>query len=136
MLTKLLAVLFAFTLLISSSSFVYSQTSDDKIRSDVAKRGTGEKAKVTVTTKSGVKTKGYITRADAETFDIRNEKTAQSETFNYRDVSKVQKPGWSKGAKIGLAIGIGVAVTAVVLTIAVKDALDNLGTISIAKPNQ
>jgi hypothetical protein len=125
MIQKLAAGLFAFAILFSGSGSVYSQTQDAKIRADVAKRGTGEKAKVTVTTKSGSKSKGYITRAGEDSFDLRDEKTAQTETFNYGDVAKVQKPGWSTAAKIGLGVGIGAAVTIAILAVAVKQSLDN-----------
>ncbi len=97
----------------------------EKIKTNVAKRGTGKKSKVVVKMKDGTKIKGYISQKGEDSFDLTNIKTNQTTTVAYREVAQVKKPGLSTGAKIAIGVGIGVAVTAVVLAVAVGQALDN-----------
>ncbi len=103
----------------------------EKIKTDVSKRGTGEKSKVVVKMKDGTKRKGFISQTGEDSFDLTDSKTKQTTAVAYRDVEQVKKQGLSTGAKIAIGVGIGAAVTVVVLAVAVRGALDNLGDISI-----
>lgn len=94
----------------------------EKVKNDVGRRGTGEKAKVVVKMKDGTTRKGSISQAGGESFDMADSKTKQPTTIAYRDVTQVKKQGWSSGAKIALGVVIGVAAAAAVLAIAVKNA--------------
>jgi hypothetical protein len=93
-------------------------TLDDKVKTSVAKRGTGPKAKVTVKLKDKTKLKGYISSASSDSFSLSDSKTGQVRTLAYSDVAEVKKQGGlSLAAKIG--IGVGVTVGALALVIAI-----------------
>ncbi len=95
----------------------------EKIKTDVRKRGTGEKSKIVVKMKNGTKIKGYISQTLEDSFDLTNSKTKQPTTILYRDVAQVKKQGLSTGAKVLIGVGIGVAVTAVVIAVGLRDPL-------------
>ncbi len=115
---------------------VSAQTNTDnaleKIKTDVLKRGTGEKSKVIVKLKNGTKIKGYISQTGEDSFDLTDSKTKQTTAIAYRDIAQVKKQGLSTDAIILIGVGIGVAVSAVVVAVGVRGALDDLGSISIA----
>ncbi len=94
----------------------------EKIKTDVFRRGTGEKAKVVVRMKNGMNQKGFINQAGEDSFDLTDFKTKQTTAIAYRDVRQVKKPGLSTGAKIAIGVGIAAAVTVVVLVVAVRNA--------------
>lgn len=106
----------------------------EKIKTDVSRRGTGEKSKVVVVMKDATKRKGFISQTGEDSFDLTDSKTKQTSAIAYRDVAQVKKPGLSTGAKVLIGVGIGVVVTAVVLAVAVNDALDDFGNIGIGRP--
>ena len=56
-------------------------TLDDKVKTPVAKRGTGPKAKVTVKLKDKTKLKGYISSASSDSFSLSDSKTGQVRTL-------------------------------------------------------
>jgi len=74
------------------------------VKAEVLKRGTGEKAKVKVKLRNGSEVRGYISKADQDTFDIHGKNNANV-TLAYADVLTVRKAGMSRGAKIGIAAG-------------------------------
>ena len=79
-----------------------------KVKTQVQERGTGEKATVKVTLLDKSELKGYISKIDADSFQITDKTNGRVTTIAYPEVAKVRKPGMSTGAKI--AIGAGVAV--------------------------
>ncbi len=109
---------------------VFAQTNPDnaleKIKTNVSRRGTGEKSKVVVKMKDGTKLKGYISQTGEDSFNLTDSKTKQTNAVAYRDVAQVKKQGLSTGAKIALGVGIAVAATAVVLAVAVGQAQKDL----------
>ena len=109
---------------------ISAQTNTDnvveKVKTDVFRRGTGEKSKVVVKMKDGTKMKGYISQTGEDSFDLTDSKTKQTTAVAYGDVAQVKKQGLSKGAKIALGIGIAAAVTVVVLGVAINNAADDL----------
>jgi anaerobic C4-dicarboxylate transporter len=109
---------------------ISAQTNTDnvveKVKTDVFRRGTGEKSKVVVKMKDGTKMKGYISQTGEDSFDLTDSKTKQTTAVAYGDVAQVKKQGLSKGAKIALGIGIAAAVTVVVLGVAISNAADDL----------
>jgi len=118
--------LLALAMLINSQ-FTLAQAQQEKspeqVRAEVVKRGTGEKAKVKVKLRQGSEVRGYVTKSDADTFDVRD-KTGKSITIAYADVVSVKKPGLSRGAKIGIATG---AVAGFVFLAALASARASLG---------
>ena len=90
----------------------------DKVKADVAKRGTGPKAKVTVKLKDQTKLKGYISNASGDSFTLSDSKTGQTRTLAYNDVAEVKKQGGlSLAAKIGIGVGVGVGALALFVAI-------------------
>ena len=100
----------------------------DKIKANVTKRGTGEKARVNVKMLNGTKMKGFISQAGDDSFTLTDSKTKQTNTLAYSDVAQVKGTGLSTGAKILIGVGVGVAVTAVVLAVAFRN-FDPLGSL-------
>lgn len=94
----------------------------EQIKIKVNKLGTGEKAQATITTKDGVKTKGYISRVGDDDFVIRDRKTDAATTIRYADVTKVDRHtgghSIARNILIGVAIGSAVVVIAIVAAIA------------------
>jgi ribosome maturation factor RimP len=108
------------------SQFMLAQTpgekSPEQVKVEVLKRGTGKKAKVRVKVRQGSEVRGYVSKVDQDSFDV-TEKTGKTVTIAYGDVVKVQKPGMSKGAKIGIAAG----AIAFVIAAGVASAIASLG---------
>ena len=101
-----------------------SQMTGDEAKIEVAKLGLGEKARATITLKNGTKVKGYVSRADENSFVIRDRKTDTPTTINYADVAKVQKNRGHSTARnlaIGIGIGAGALLTIILITIAHLD---------------
>jgi hypothetical protein len=94
----------------------------EKVKAAVARRGTGNKARVTVKLQDGSKVKGYISQAGEDSFSLTDSKTGQTRTLAYSDVLQVKKPGGlSIGAKIGIGLGITVGVLALLYVAACND---------------
>jgi len=99
-----------------------SDRAAQKVKAEVAKRGTGPKAKVTVKLKDNTKLKGYISDASTDSFTLADAKSGQTRTLSYQDVTEVKKPGGlSWPAKIGIGVGIGVGVLAIAYGVACHD---------------
>ena len=106
------------SLLIHDVARAQSDVAADKVKAEVAKRGTGPKAKVTVKLKDDTKLKGYISEASNDSFTLADSKTGQPRTLNYRDVAEVKKQGgMSLAAKIGIGVGAGVGALALLYAI-------------------
>ena len=93
----------------------------DKIKANVTKRGTGEKARVNVKMLNGTKMKGFISQAGEDSFTLTDSKTKQISTVAYSDVAQVKGTGLSTTSKILIGVGVGVAVTAVVIAVAFRN---------------
>lgn len=93
----------------------------EQIKIKVAKLGVGEKARTTITTKDGTKTKGYVYRAGEDDFVIRDRKTNASTTIRYEDVTKVEHHhGHSIAIIVLAAVGIGAAVVLTSVYLAIR----------------
>jgi hypothetical protein len=93
-------------------SFALGQTREsdrrvEKIKANVAKRGTGEKARVTVELRDGSKLKGHISQAGEDSFTLIEDKSGQTKVLAYSDVDRVKGRG---GLSLAAKIGIGVAI--------------------------
>ena len=93
----------------------------EQARIQVAKVGTGDKARATITTKDGAKIKGYVSRVGDDDFVIRDRKTDAPTTIRYADVVKVERHhgGHSIARNILIAVGIGSAVVVVAVIAAI-----------------
>ena len=93
----------------------------EQIRIQVTKLGVGEKARATITTKDGTKTKGYVDRTGDEDFVMRDRKTNAATTIRYVDVKKIDRShghSLARNILIGVAIGTAAVVIGVVAAIA------------------
>ncbi len=102
---------------------VFAQTQSDKdakkiqkIKSKVAKYGTGEKAKVKVSLRNQTKIKGYISAIEDDSFTVTDKKTGTTTKVDYAQVKDVSRNNLSTNAKIAIALGIAVPVT-IILTL-------------------
>ncbi|HEX5707654.1 MAG TPA: hypothetical protein VFX96_10185 [Pyrinomonadaceae bacterium] len=94
----------------------------EKVKADVAKRGTGKKARVKVKLQDGSKLKGYISQAEEDSFTLTDSKTGQTRTLTYREVTEVKKQGGlSLTAKIGIGLGIAAGGLALLYAIGCHD---------------
>lgn len=121
--TWLLAVLLVLVPAIRVSAQDPKMTAD-QAKIEVAKLGLGEKARATITLKSGTRIKGYVSRADENDFVIRDRKTDTPTTINYADVAKVKKDRGHSTARnlaIGIGIGAGAFLAIILITIAHLD---------------
>lgn len=106
------------SLLVRNVSAGQDATAQDKVKTFVAQRGTGPKAKVTVKLKDNTKLKGYISDAGSDSFTLAHSKSGQVRTLAYSDVAEVKKQGGlSLAAKIGIGVGIGVGALALAIAI-------------------
>jgi hypothetical protein len=86
-----------------------------KVKAKIARRGVGEKARVTVKLRNGTEVKGYVSRAGEDSFAVTDSKTGGATTIAYRDVKEVEGKGLSKAAKIAIYAGAAVGIAVVVL---------------------
>ena len=90
-----------------------------KVKTEVQKRGIGEKSRVKVRLRNKAEVKGYISKIEDASFDVTDKKTGRATTIPYADVERVQGVGLSKGAKIGIIVGAAVVTVAVVIAVGV-----------------
>ena len=92
----------------------------EKVKIQVARVGVGDKARATITTKAGVKTKGYVYSAGDDNFVMRDRKTDVPTTIRYADVAKIERShGHSLARNILIAVGIGSAVVVIAIVAAI-----------------
>jgi preprotein translocase subunit SecF len=84
-----------------------------EVRAKVQKMGVGADARVEVKLRDDSKVKGYVSAANEESFTVTDSKTGAARTFDYAEVSRVNKAGGSSTRKkilIGAAVAAGVIV--------------------------
>ena len=93
----------------------------EKVRTQLAKLGTGKDARVRLELRDKTRLEGYISEAGADTFAV-TDRAGTTTTVGYSQVRKAQGHNLSTGAKIGIGIGIGAGVTLlIILIIAASD---------------
>lgn len=118
-------------LLAANASFVFARTKTDdnkasdveKVKASVLKRGTSGKKPVRVKMLNGTKLKGYISQIGDDSFTLTDSKTKQPTVIAYRDTARVEGRGLSGGARIGIIVVAGLAVTVTVLFFLIRDSL-------------
>ena len=81
-----------------------------KVKTEIAKLGTGPDARVEVKLRDKTKLKGYISEVGEQSFAIIDDKTGSATTVTYPQVKQVKGNNLSTAAKIAIGIGIVVAV--------------------------
>ena len=94
----------------------------EKVRTQLAKLGTGTDARIKLELRDKTKLEGYINEAGAESFAV-TDSAGKTTKVAYPQVKKAQGHNLSTGAKIAIGVGIGAAVTLLIvfLYIASKD---------------
>lgn len=89
----------------------------EKVKENIRKLGTGTEARVEVKLLDNKKLKGYIKEVGEDNFVVVDEKTGAATTVDYTQVKQVKGKNRLTAAKVGLAIGKGVAIVAGVAAI-------------------
>jgi VIT1/CCC1 family predicted Fe2+/Mn2+ transporter len=85
----------------------------EKVKSGIARLGTGTDARVKLKLRDGRKIEGYISQISDESFEVMNAKTNTATTVLYPQVKQVKGNNLSSGVKFA----IGAAVVVVLLLI-------------------
>lgn len=85
-----------------------------KVKTEIAKLGTGTDAKIKLKLKDGTKIKGYIVEAGENQFVVMNSKTGQAVPVAYPQVGQAKGNNLSTGTLVTIGL-IGVAVLILVL---------------------
>ncbi len=86
----------------------------EKVRTQLARLGTGPDARVRVELRDKTRLEGYVSEAGADSFVV-TDKTGETTTVPYPQVRKAQGNNLSTGAKIAIGAGIGAGVTLLIL---------------------
>ena len=85
-----------------------------KVRTQLAKLGTGKDALIRLELRDKTKLEGYISEAGAESFVV-TDSAGKATTVAYPQVGKAQGNNLSTGAKVAIGVGIGAAIVLVIL---------------------
>jgi hypothetical protein len=99
----------------------FGVTKAEKVKVGVSKLGVGQDTRVEVRLRDKTSVSGYISRIEAESFVVANTRTGETSTVAYTEVTRLKGHNLSTGAKIGIGIAIGFAVTALIIWLAVND---------------
>ena len=86
----------------------------EKVRTQLAKLGTGKDARIKLTLRDKTKLEGFVSEAGAETFAV-TDRTGKTTTVEYSQVSKAKGHNLATGDKIAIGVMIGVAATLLIL---------------------
>jgi hypothetical protein len=86
----------------------------EKVRTQLARLGTGSDALIKLELRDKTKLEGYVSAAGAVTFAV-TDRAGKTTTVGYGQVGKARGHNLSTGAKIGIGIGIGAAIVLLVL---------------------
>ena len=124
MFKKTIAV--ALTAIVSClSTIAQAQGQPDKtasVQAQVRKIGTGESSVVRVKLKDGTEHRGYLSQIENDSFTITDKATNKATSVSYGDVRSLKGKGLPTAAKVLIAVGIGVCITAGVLAYLVTHA--------------
>lgn len=87
----------------------------EKVRENIEKLGTGERAKVKVILKDKSKIEGYVSRRGENSFTVTSAGTGRPAEIEYSQVKKVKGHNLSTGAKIAIGVGIGLGILAIIV---------------------
>src|SRR5918993_517760 len=86
----------------------------EKVRTQLAKLGTGRDARVRLELRDKTRLEGYISEAGAESFVV-TDSAGKATTVPYPQVKKAQGHNLSTGAKIAIGVGIGAGIVLLIL---------------------
>jgi nitrogen fixation/metabolism regulation signal transduction histidine kinase len=94
----------------------------EKIKQKIAKRGTGENARIKVELKNNTKLNGYVSEIGDDTFVITTFKTKAATKVAYRDVAHLSGKGLPTGTKVAIIAGVVIALVLVIALVAYPSA--------------
>ena len=100
----------------SEKEFRFAQ----KVKTEIAKLGTGPDARVEVKLRDKTKLKGYISEVGNQSFAVVDDKTGSAVTVVYPQVKQVKGNNLSTGAAIAIGIGIGIGIIVLLAYIGTK----------------
>ncbi len=86
----------------------------EKVRTQLAKLGTGSDARVKLELRDKTKLEGYVSEAGPESFVV-VDKAGVATTVAYPQVGKAKGHNLSTGAKVGIGIAIGAAIVLLII---------------------
>ena len=86
----------------------------EKVRTQIAKLGTGKDALVRLELRDKTKLEGYISEAGAESFVV-TDRTGKATTVGYPQVGKAKGNNLSTGTKIAIGVGVAAAIILLIL---------------------
>jgi hypothetical protein len=86
----------------------------EKVRGNIEKLGTGERAKVKIILKDKSKIEGYISRTGENSFTVVSSENGRPAEVEYSQVKKAKGHNLSTGAKIAIGVGVGLAILAII----------------------
>ncbi|HEX6184138.1 MAG TPA: hypothetical protein VFZ44_09700 [Pyrinomonadaceae bacterium] len=86
----------------------------EKVRTQLAKLGTGKSALVRVELRDKTKLEGYVSEVGAESFVVTN-KAGVATTVAYPQVVKARGNNLSTGTKIAIGVGVAAAIILLIL---------------------
>ena len=92
----------------------------EKVKSNIAKLGTGKDVRIEVKLKDGTKLKGYVSQINDNSFVVVSDKTGASTEIPYPNTKQVKGNNLSTGAKIAIGIGVGVGVGILIVYLALR----------------
>jgi hypothetical protein len=123
MLKKICSIVLAGLMLQAAAVPAFAATSaekeakrGEKVRTQLAKLGTGNDARIRLILRDKTKLQGFVSEAGAESFVV-TDSAGKATTVAYPQVSKAKGHNLSTGAKIAIGIGIGAGVTILILLI-------------------
>ena len=121
---SLLLVIFVINLSCGSSAFAASKEEKEakfaqKVKTNIFKLGTGEKALIKVKLKNKTKLEGYISASDEKAFTIISLKTGASSVVDYSQVKTAKGNNLSTGVKIAIGVGIAAAIIFIIYFVTV-----------------
>jgi hypothetical protein len=121
MFKKLCSVILSALLLQAAAIPAFAATSAEKeakraekVRTQLAKLGTGKDARIKLTLRDKTKLEGFVSEAGASTFAV-TDRTGKTTSVEYSQVSKAQGHNLATGDKIAIGVLIGVGVTLLIL---------------------
>lgn len=89
----------------------------NKVRGQIARIGTGPKARVEIRLRDETKLKGFIGESDETRFVVVNTETGARTTLEYPQVQKVKSFRLASGFKIALGVGLAIGATLITITL-------------------
>ena len=123
-LTLIIAVLII-NLTLGSSAFAGTKEEKDvkfaeRVKTSIAKLGTGKDARIEVKLKDGTKLKGYVSEITNNHFSVIDSTTGTTTAVDYGNAKQVKGNNLSTKAKIAIAVGITIGAVIILTIIGAK----------------